>query len=172
MLEIHDLHTRHPGVSLGVSLSYSEAAEVCLDRHHSSPTTFQLERNASLSVSVQWFQPLPRLKKSWANDIDATEAGAYCLALAAIEKTDGLVAVSRAEKLTGADYYLGEPGEPFDDLEASKRLEVSGVDLGGLAVLQQRLRVKVKQAQAGKSSLPALAAVVGFAERRVLVMDV
>jgi hypothetical protein len=142
-----------------------------LDRHHFSPVDFLLERGSTVEVVAEWASGDERTKKAWANDIDATEAGAYCIALAAIETTDSLFAVARAETRTGADYYLGE-STGLENLEQSRRLEVSGVDAGSLAVLQSRLREKTQQAAAGKSSLPAIAAVVGFSAKRVLIADV
>jgi hypothetical protein len=170
-LPIHDLAERHPGVTRAVSDSYAEAARVCLDRHHISPVDFVLIRGSSVEVVVDWTATDERTKGAWANETDATEAGAYCIALAAIETTDGLLAVSRSETRTGADYYLGY-SEHLEDLERSCRLEVSGVDAGALSVLQSRLRAKREQAAAGKSSLPAIAAVVGFSAKRVLIGDV
>lgn len=170
-LPIHNLAERHPGVTRAVSDSYLEAARVCLDRHHSSPVDFVLRRESLVDVRAEWTATDERTKRAWANETDTTEAGAYCIALAAIEATDGLVAVARAETRTGADYYLGESAR-VEDLERSRRLEVSGVDVGALSTLQARLRTKLEQAAAGESSLPAVAAVVGFSAKRVLISDV
>jgi len=41
---------------------------------------------------------------AWANADDATRDGAYAIALGALEAGFGLLATSRAETLTGADY--------------------------------------------------------------------
>ncbi len=170
-LPIQDLCDRHPGVTPALSASYTEAARVCLDRHHFSPVDFLLERGTTIEVVTEWASTDERTKRAWANDTDTTEAGAYCVALAAIETTDNLFAAARAETRTGADFYLAEPNG-LEDLEQSRRLEVSGVDAGALTVLQSRLREKIQQATAGKSSLPAIAAVVGFSAKRVLIADV
>jgi hypothetical protein len=43
---------------------------------------------------------------AWANTTDTTETGAYGIAIAAVEVTDGLVTVARAETRTGADYAI------------------------------------------------------------------
>jgi hypothetical protein len=119
-LRFSDLSTRHIGVSDGVSDSYSEAARVCLDRHHKSPVEFRLRDNSKDAVAnALWVRADGRTINAWANRDDATEAGAYALALAAIEVMRGLVAVRRAETRTGADYYLGDPSITFEDLEAS-----------------------------------------------------
>ena len=74
------------------------------------------------------FMPPPdvRTLNAHANEIDATEAGAYGVSLAAVEAISGLVAVRRAETLTGADWYIAPQGTDADDLESCIRLEVSG----------------------------------------------
>jgi hypothetical protein len=171
-LQLHDLAERHPGVSPGISASYSEAATVCLHRHHSPPVDLRLERTTPIAAAATWSEPDDLLRRAWANEVDATEAGAYCVALAALEVTDGLVAVARAETRTGADYYLGPAGQDASDLESTRRLEVSGIDVGGDSSVKTRLRQKMEQAAAGRSSLPAIATVVGFAARQVAIADV
>jgi hypothetical protein len=120
VLQFADLSKRHVGVSDGISASYAEAVRVCLDRHHVSPAKFEMRNNSTKDVATaQWSKVDLRISNAWANRDDATEAGAYGLALAAIEIMRGLVAVRRAETRTGADYYLGPVGSSMDDLETS-----------------------------------------------------
>ena len=162
---------RHTGLTRPVADSYAEAAGVCLDRHHQSPTDFDLDSSGRLSEAVvEWQPPDARTRGAWANETDATEAGASACALAAVELTDGLVAVRRAETRTGADYYVAPPGASADDLEDCMRLEVSGVDRGPESVVRQRLNAKL-QAAAGNSNLPVLAGVVGFKTRLIAVAE-
>jgi hypothetical protein len=176
VLGLHNLDARHPGVTPGIAASYSEAVRVCLGRHHSSPVDLNVERSVESkwpgTSIAQWDPPDEKVKRAWANAIDATEAGAYCVALATMEWTDDLVAISRAETRTGADYYLIPKGQVAEDLEASCRLEVSGVDKGDVAAVKARLKQKIVQALAGQSNLPAIAAVVGFSCRQVAIADV
>jgi len=115
-------------------------------------------------VKVNWELTDTRTRDAWANEIDTTEAGAYACAcaIAATEMTHGLFAIRRAETLTGADYYVGPPGHDPNDLEGYLRLEVSGTNSKSQSVVNSRLRVKLSQAAAGRSNLPALAAVIGF----------
>jgi hypothetical protein len=54
--------------------------------------------------------PDARVGRAHANEIDATEIGAYGLSLAAIEAVVGLVAIRRAETLTGTDWYIAPAG--------------------------------------------------------------
>lgn len=170
-LRIDALENTHPGLSRGVAKGYREAAEVCLSRHHSPPTELALERHSLLQAIALWQQPDERTKRAWANEIDATEAGACCVALAALELTDGLVAVARAETRTGADYYVAPHGAVTEDLELATRLEVSGIDDSSAASVKTRLRQKLAQAARGRSSLPAIAAVVGFSSGQVAIAD-
>lgn len=145
---------------------------MCLDRHHQSPQEFTLSHGEKrLNARAEWIAAEDDLKHAWANDTDATEAGAYALALAGIEVVRGLVAVRRAEHGTGADYYLGPPGTKPEDLESCLRLEVSGVDRGSGSDLNMRLKQKEKQASEGKSNLPAIAAVVGFRALQIVSTD-
>jgi hypothetical protein len=89
--------------------------------------------------------------------------------LAAVELTNGLVAVRRAENDTGADYYVAPAGTELNDLEEAIRLEVSGIDLGGKSDVKRRLKIKVDQAARGKSNLPAMAGIVGFYEKLIVL---
>ncbi|MEA3012441.1 MAG: hypothetical protein QOD42_986 [Sphingomonadales bacterium] len=168
-LPFANLAARHRGVSDGIGLSYEEAARVCLDRHHESPAIFQIRDHLSESAAdAVWIAADASLQRAWANEIDATEAGACALALATVELVRGLVAVRRAETRTGADYYVNVPGAAADDLETAVRLEVSGTSDGSTIVIEGRLRQKLDQAAKGNSNLPAMAVVVGFAQLRIV----
>ena len=167
-LPIDDMDQRHPGLTRPIAASNLEAASVCLHRHHVSPVQFDLRTGDEHSaVSVDWRQPDARVQKAWANDTDATEAGACALVLAAVERTEGLVAIGRAETMTGADYYVAPEGSKADDLEDCLRLEVSGVDRGSEALVERRLSDKLVQAGRGVSDLPAMAGVAGFKARLI-----
>ena len=166
------MEQRHPGLTKAIADLYTEAASICLDRHHEPPADFEIEAHgSSATATVEWHPPDARTRNAWANATDATEAGAYACALAAVELADGIVAVHRAETLTGADYYVARPGDSLHDLEDCRRLEVSGVDRGPRGVVERRLRTKMGQAAAGRSNLPALACAVGFRARLVMLAD-
>ena len=161
---------RHFGLTKAIADFYTEAARVCLDRHHRPPTDFQVNKGDSSTLAlVQWATTEERARRAWANETDATESGAYACALAAVELVDELVAVHRAETRTGADYYVAPKGTSPDDLEDCLRLEVSGVDRGSDGVVRQRLTAKLKQAAEGDSNLPAVAGVVGFQTRLIML---
>ena len=171
--ELPDLRSirvpRHPGVSSAVCEAFSEAAEVCLARHHDPPcTSLRVACAGTESVkSLKWSAPGDTALRSWNNRDDATRDGAYAVSLAVVECELGMVALSRADTRTGADYYIGRPESP--DLEDAFRLEVSGLDRGNVADVRRRLRAKEDQAARGDSYLPAYAGVVGFREGLVMV---
>jgi hypothetical protein len=172
-LDIHRLSARHPGLTDAVASYYTEAARVCLDRHHYSPVVIEIDNSgAALATSVEWEETDERTKAAHANETDATEAGAYACVLAAVELTLQMVAIHRAETATGADYYIGPTGSTVADLEAALRLEVSGVDKGSPTTVTHRLNAKLEQAATGASNLPAVAGVVGFRARLIMLKPV
>jgi len=172
LLPLQNMADRHRALTPSIAGSYLEAARVCLDRHHGSPKEFTLENNRVESVAkVEWEAADSRIQAAWANVDDATEAGAYVLAIAATELLNGMIAVHRAETRTGADYYIAPAGEKLEDLEHWWRLEVSGTH-SEKSEVKRRLRVKLEQARQGKSNLPALASVIGFRVQLILLQTV
>ena len=160
---------RHPGITGAVCEAFTEAAEVCLSRHHTGPETiFEVECCGGGGARVlTWQGPSEAAQRAWNNDDDATRDGAYIVSVAAVEHEMGLVALRRAETRTGADYYLAPAkGDGFED---AFRLEVSGVDHGDASEVRRRLKKKERQAAEGDSPLPAFASVVGFLEKMILV---
>ena len=78
ILPILDMEHRHVGLTKAIADSNMQAAVVCLDRHHESPVDFDLDRNGSRTVAgVAWQASDAQTRAAWANEIDATEAGAY-----------------------------------------------------------------------------------------------
>ena len=171
-LPLENLSDRHSGLTAAVAAACQEAASICLSRHHQSPKAFVLSDDGQESiVRIQWQSPNEATQAAWANEIDATEAGACACAIAALEHSRNLYAIRRAETLTGADYYIAPLGNDLEDLENCYRLEISGTRLAKVEV-RKRLRSKVLQAQRGQSNLPAIAAVIGFAAALILIQTV
>jgi len=162
-LKLEDLWERHTGLTPALSQSFAEAAFVCLSRHHEPPVTVLLNHAGRDELrSIDFAVPDARVRNAYANDTDATEAGAYGVSLAVVEAVVELVAVRRAETQSGADWYLARYGTNAEDLESCIRLEVSGTDEGTSSDIKRRLADKVAQAARGRSNLPAIASVVGF----------
>lgn len=172
-LLIADLWERHRGLTESLAGAYSEAAHICFNRHHRSPKNCDIVCDQEYTAAtIEWSEPTASMISAWANEIDTTEAGAYGVCLAAVEERLNLVAIARAETLTGADYYVAPIGSDENDLEDKIRLEISGMNAGDHSSLAARLRKKQAQAMSGKSGLPALAAVVGFQIAKILISEV
>jgi hypothetical protein len=172
-LNIDAMDQRHDALTPHIAGSYQEAASVCLDRHHSSPIQVAVLDNGKSEVAeLAWVAPDRRISGAWANDIDTTEAGAYACVIAAVELMRNLFAVRRCETGTGADYYIGPQGSGQSDLEECLRLEISGLSEGNLNDVSRRLLQKVIQAQDAESNLPALAGVIGFSAKAIMIQDV
>lgn len=172
-LRLDALHERHTGLTASLGGTFFEAASVCLSRHYDSPVDMKVVCNGDASTqSVEFLKPDGRVLNAWANDIDTTESGAYGVSLAAVESEENLVAVRRAETLTGADWYVAPIGTETGDLENCFRLEVSGIDVGDSSVVRARLRQKIDQTKRGASNLPAIASIVGFKERVIAIQRV
>jgi len=172
-LRIEAMHERHRALPPPVDAYFEQAASVCLSRHHAPPVQVTLNDNGTeVLAEVNWTAPDARTLDAWANARVATEHGAYGCVIAGVEELRGLVAVRRADTPTGADYYIGPPGTSQYDLEDCLRLEVSGVDAGDQREVSRRLLQKVQQAREGGSSLPALAGVIGFSARLLMLRDV
>jgi hypothetical protein len=163
---------RHPGVSDALCESLREAAEVCLARHHAPPRiSFRVSCNGTeCARNLTWREPGHTAELSWKNQDDATRDGAYSIAIAVVEAELDMVALSRADTRSGADWYIGTAGA--SDLENAYRLEVSGLDSGNQAEMRRRLRLKESQAARGESFLPAYASVVGFREATALLSSI
>lgn len=147
--DLRELHRRHSGLTPAIAVAYAEAAGICLSKHHHSPAPISIDLpRGTERWLASWSSPSAREERAWANDIDRIEAGAYSMALSATEGCLGLIALARAETLTGADYYVGSAD---DDFETARRLEVSGVDLGAKDVLRRRVAKKTRQAREGMS---------------------
>lgn len=170
------LPANHPGLTEAVALAMCASACVCLHRHHRPGTkAFKVTVDGSASThGVTWGRPTTREENVNRNADDASRDGGYALALVCLERMRDLVAVGRAEKGTGADWYVAPPGHGVDPLgrpdlddPAVRRLEVGGHD--DRPSLPYELKLKVKQLASGRSSIPGIAAVVGFEKARVLI---
>jgi hypothetical protein len=54
-LPLTDMSDRYPGLTQLLAASYNEAARVCLDRHHTSPTGFKVQDGTKhVHAVVEW----------------------------------------------------------------------------------------------------------------------
>ncbi|WP_431052484.1 hypothetical protein [Roseateles sp. L2-2] len=168
-LRFEQLAERHP-IDPAQLQGYANAAKVRLEAHHRPPVNFEVSTKGETTLFQVAWQPIEDMqRRSYNNQDDAVRDGAYVMAFAAVEEVEGLVAIGRAETKTGADYYVAPLGTAPEDFEEALRLEVSGTDGGTAATCRARLKQKQEQTRQGSGSEPALAAVVGFKQRLILV---
>jgi hypothetical protein len=133
---------------------------------------FEIDDGAAKEhISISWEPADQRARDAWANRDDATRDAAYLMVIAATERRHRMYAVRRVQVGGRADYYVAPVGVSADDLEACTRLEISGVDGGGRSAVSQRLTQKIEQVSRG-ANFPAMAGVIGFAARTILLRQV
>lgn len=106
---------------------------------------------------------------AWLNRDEATEFGACAIGIASLEFLRNLFVVARMQTGAGGDYYISDASTPMQDLEDCTRLEISGIDVGSLRSMKSRLTAKLKQLERGTIDTPGIAAVIEFAEFKLLL---
>ncbi|MCY1042698.1 hypothetical protein OV208_15340 [Corallococcus sp. bb12-1] len=166
---LDSLHERHSGVTPIVCAYFGEAARCMLSMHHVSPCLLSIRNNQSKKKrTISWSAVSEKDRYAHANLDDATRDGAYIVAVAVVEAELGLFTVERATTRTGCDFYASPHQDP-DDLEEAYRLEVSGTNLGNESDVRTRLKEKIEQTRRAGAILPAVACVVGFEARTVMI---
>lgn len=167
-LRFEDLAERHD-IDPHQLQGYANAAKVRLEVHHTPPVDFEVtSKGETVVYEVRWTLVDDKLRRSYNNADDAKRDGAYVMAFAAVEDLEGMVSIARAETKTGADYYVAPAASSPTDLESAFRLEVSGTD-GVPTEVRRRLKEKREQTRRGIGAEPAIAAVVGFKTKVILV---
>lgn len=145
--------------------AYVEAAQVILGDLHSVPPpptpVHWSDESEEVQAAIQWSQPDDAARGSHANVKDATEHGAYAVAIAAVHLL-GFVVKHRALNESGCDFMMFRRGGNQEELFM---LEVSGIRRGGN--VQARLRQKVAQGRGGRAARPGMAVVVQFEQPAV-----
>ena len=146
-------------ISAGMRGALLEAARVMLDKFHG--TIPQQGRwttgSGTVSIEVAWTPATTDMRSTHANDKDATEDGAYALAVHLTSQL-GLRVLGRAPQGSGAEWYVEDPAAPGKLM----KLEVSGIASGGSP--GSRLNQKVEQGMGGTITAPGLAVVFRFAD--------
>lgn len=99
-------------------------------------------------------------QKSWQDLQEATEYGAYGVAILLILEFTEYTIVERSCKGTGFDYWVGINNSMLFQKRA--RLEVSGILNGSDSAITYRLRQKIEQVNRIRHALPAFIIIVEF----------
>jgi hypothetical protein len=158
-----------PGLTRACGTSLAEAAAVCLEeRQHQNGVTLHLTGVRTEQFSMEW-PPVDDQARRCYNDFqEATERGAYGIAILIVCEVTGMVVVERSKKGPGFDYWLGDEDDAL--LFAGKaRLEVSGILSGSRSQVQARVRQKKEQVKPSDHLARGYVAVVEFGAPIALV---
>lgn len=151
----------------------SEAASVVLWTFHQPPRTLgQWESDSEdggtlrdpVEVGLVWDEPEQTILNSHGNEKDATEYGAYAVAIALADHL-GFKVLGRAHQGSGTDWLMIRKGEPANDYY---KLEVSGMARINKEKPENRLERKVMQGSGGDLQRPGVAVVVRFEDAQIL----
>ena len=114
--------------------------------------TGQVEGDSSAKVRIRRLPVTTEMRRTYGDLDDATEDGAYGLAIWLVPLLSDYKCYSRSNKGTGFDYWLIDKWathSPEDELnfitESDARMEVSGIRKGSRAQLNSRVKQKKDQ---------------------------
>jgi hypothetical protein len=150
---------------------YAETASVMLWRFHAPHKSLELAETPgtwhrgeqSIPVILLWNEPTMEVLHSHGNEQDATEQGAYALAIAVADAL-GFHVLGRAHHGSGSDWIMIPRGEPTNDYY---KLEVSGMARAGTESPASRLAAKVQQGSNGDLRRPGVAVVARFQDAAI-----
>ena len=135
----------------GANLAH--AAAVCLENcGHSSGVTLAVHGENVESFTVEWsFLVTSVLKSYWSDLVEATEYGAYGLALLLMNSLTGLRVIKRSGQGTGFDWWIGDEDNVLQNMS---RLEVSGILMGSARQIRDRASSKIRQVRKAAAATP------------------
>jgi hypothetical protein len=149
----------------------AQAGAVCLENQgHLCGVRFVVQGTLTATFEVHWALRVTEAMRRYWNDLEeATEQGAYGLAILLVRSLTGYTIVERSRKGTGFDWWLGNDDNLF---QGKARLEVSGILRGDARRINSRVATKVTQTkQSDHSGLTAYVVVVEFSAPRAKVVQ-
>ena len=162
LLHLQNLTTGTPGITPAKGSTLAEAATICFTHcNHKPGVKLNVSGDYTEDFSILWDTPTEQMVRAYADLEEATEDGASAIGILVSMSLIGYTVVKRSWKTTGIDYWLGYDSDPLFQNKA--RLEVSGILIGSSAIINARLKQKLKQTkQSDDSRLPALIIVTEF----------
>lgn len=176
-LDLSDLRKakpERPGWSLTFGASCAEAAAVCLEeRGHSNQVFMQIDGMRTCTAKIERGFVDSTMQRFNADREVATEYGAYGIAALVMPYLTNLTVIERSVKGRGFgfDFWLGEIGDTAGVFQRKARLEVSGIRQGAEAVIQSRVKIKLKQIDPSDAMAPGYVAVIEFGTPRARIVE-
>jgi hypothetical protein len=170
-LDLRDFSPVGPRLHSSAAAYYGTSASYCLRQHRAKGAILlrYTDTKSEKTLSVHAL-PITRAVRATFNDLqDATEHGAYGVALLTAARELGATLAERSWKGPGLDFHLHPPGheasvDPDDIFSGTWALEVSGLLQGTAADVDGRLRQKKKQVASAAKMQPTLVAIVECSE--------
>lgn len=149
--------------------SFAEAAAVCLARYHEKKVNVVVLGDLQSEFELVWGQVSEEQRNSYNDLEEATEDGAYCLAIWVIEKLTEYHTLRKSQKQTGIDFFLNHKTDTQNP-KPQARLEVSGILKGTTSKIKARLNQKIAQSmQSDDLEIPAFIIIVEFSKPSITV---
>lgn len=163
-LSLDRLKNGNVGISAAYGAFLAEAASHCLKANrHLDPVALYVTGDDCFVAPLTWWDFVERGDGTWADLQEATEYGAYGLAIIVALPLTHTARVERSAKGTGIDYWVVEDSDQTGIFQRSARLEVSGILRGDKAKIATRLKEKLLQTKrSAETGLPAYVAIVEF----------
>lgn len=161
-IKLQNLGDGLPYLTPSYGLSLAEAGAVCLENQgHHNGVELMVNGDFDGKFRLYWSVVDEQTIRCHADLGEATERGAYGIAILLIMNLAGFKVVERSVKGTGFDYWLGFAETlPFQN---KSRLEVSGILNGVEKDIRRRLREKVEQTKkSDRFSIPAYVVIVEY----------
>jgi hypothetical protein len=139
-----------------------QSAVSCLEgQGHKSGVLLMVQGSFDAVFRLLWSMDVTEaMDRYWNAPEEATEQGAYALALLTLRALAGFTVLERSRKGTGFDWWLASEDNLF---QAAARLEVSGIMRGNTRRINGRLKDRMTQTQrSDPSGLTAFIVVVEF----------
>jgi hypothetical protein len=151
------------GLLDGIVEYMGSCAAVCLEKNaHASGVLMLLEGDYSTKFRLTWSVLSEKHHRTCADIQEATEFGAYGVAILMVRETTGKTVVQRAAKGPGFDFWVGDEEDLDLPFQGLTRLEVSGILQGNIGSIRARINQKKKQVTPSDDRGPAIIAVVDF----------
>jgi len=129
---------------------------------HQSGVPMAIEGDYSATFRLTWNPLTEKHHRTCADMQEATEYGAYGVAILVVRETTGKTVLERSAKGPGFDFWIGDEENTELPFQGFTRLEVSGILSGDAKHVKSRMQVKKEQVTPSDDQGAAFIAVVEF----------
>ena len=161
----------HTGLTPAKRDTLSEAAVICLEEQsHESGVELAVSGAFDEKFILEWDAATERMIRCYADKEEATEDGAYCVAIITIAELTSLLVTQKSRKGNGFDFHLGNSEDKRNFLDTTI-LEVSGIRNGSESTIKKRMAEKNERLNSYQNRLPGYIAIVEFGTPLVDVLE-